>query len=229
MSNGSNGSNTVFILSYKKNGLWNELSNVSKARFKKKGFLPRVVEGYNLSDPKKNDPDMKKTHLVYRNFLDKILPSVERYRKKHKLVDGFFFAEDDAYLDERVDFDFLMKRLKTVDYKNKILRVGYQKVLGKNRPEYFVVGNQLIWVPLSKISGLKESLEKSVPQHLNGFFSKRENTLGIEVLDHDIQKREGKYVHEIEHQSITRGNIRKGLKLTKKKSIDGRRISSINL
>ena len=87
--------------------------------------------------------------------------------------------------------------------------------MAKNTPEYFVVGNQLIWVPLSKIALLKETLENSIPQHLNGFFSKRENTLGIEVLDHDIQKREGKYVHEIEHKSITRGNIRKGLKLTK--------------
>ena len=155
--------------------------------------------------------------------MDKILPSVERYRKKHKLVDGFFFAEDDAYLDERVDFDFLMKRLRTVDYKNKIVRVGYQKVLGKNRPEYFVVGNQLIWVPLSKISLLKETLENSVPQHLNGFFSKRENTLGIEVLDHDIKNVKVNMFMKL-NNSITRGNIRKGLKLTKKKS-DGRRIT----
>jgi hypothetical protein len=209
--------NNVFILSYKKvvNGKkeWNSLLDVSSKRFSSKGFNPIPVEGYNLKQPESNDPAIGKTQLVYLNFLKKVLPSVKKMVNNGTIKTGFFFAEDDAYLDERVDFNFLIKRIGS--NKKRIVRIGYQKVLGQNTPAYFVVGNQLIWFPVSKISKLENLLNISNPQHLNGFFSKRESKLDIMLLDQEVQKREGKYVHEIEHESITEGKVRPGLKLPK--------------
>lgn len=222
-------SNKVFILSYKKvvNGKrdWNSLLKVSRKRFRSKGFEPVDVEGYNIKTPKKGDPEMGKTQLVYLNFLKKVLPKVEAQIEAGEVVDGFFFAEDDAYLDDRVDYSYLMKRMG--DLKKKIVRIGFQKVLGKDTPNYFVVGNQLIWFPISKIDKLKRYLTDTTPQHLNGFFSKKETELDIVLLDREIQKKEGKYVHEIEHMSITRGNVRPGMKLSKKISRNGSRIYSV--
>jgi hypothetical protein len=209
--------NNVFILSYKKlvNGdkQWNSLLDISRKRFTNKGFNAIPVEGYNLKQPKPNDPKIGKTQLVYLNFLDKVLPAVKEQIKNGTVKGGFFFAEDDAFLDDRVDYDFLMKRIGP--NKKRIVRVGYQKVLGMNTSGYFVVGNQLIWFPISKISKLESLLNSTTPQHLNGFFSKREAQLDIMLLDQEVQKREGKYVHEIEHVSITEGKVRPGLKLPK--------------
>ena len=209
--------NNVFILSYKKlvNGKreWNSLLDISSKRFSSKGFNVIPVEGYNLKQPETNDPNIGKTQLVYLNFLKKVLPVVKEKVKNGTVKTGFFFAEDDAFLDDRVNYDFLMKRIGS--NKKRIVRVGYQKVLGQNTPGYFVVGNQLIWFPISKISKLESMLNSTTPQHLNGFFSKRETQLDIMLLDQEVQKREGKYVHEIEHVSITEGKVRPGLKLPK--------------
>ena len=44
----------VFILSYKKNGKWNETLATSMKRFKDMGYQPVIVEGYSLKKKSTN-------------------------------------------------------------------------------------------------------------------------------------------------------------------------------
>ena len=198
----------VLIISYKKNGKWNEMKKISENRFKQLGYKTKTIEGYNLTQ----HPEIKPNQVVYLNFRDKVIP----YINKLKFKDGILVAEDDAYISDKLTPTFLLERLKKHKYIKNILRVGYQKVLklpkGKSYPRgYFCVGDQLIWFPKSQMEKLERELYKSTPQHLDGFLSKNMN-LKIELLDWEKQKKE-KYVEEIEHYSTTIGKIRKGIKI----------------
>ena len=196
----------VYLVSYKINGnKWNPLMKESKKRFMEKGFDIKLVEGYNL----KENPNMKKNTVVYLNFLDKVIPKAI----KTKAAEGFFVAEDDAYLSDKVDYAFIISRLKKVkDYKNTIIRVGYQKRTSNT----YVVGTQLTWIPMSQLTNLKTIMESRIPQHFDGFLSKLNHpTVSVKLLDEEIQlKKKQKYVHEIEHDSLILGGTRKGIKIT---------------
>ena len=156
----------VYVVSYKKNGKWNDVSNISINRFHEQGFRTDLVEGYNLKDY----PEIKRNHIVYLNLLDKVLKVI----KKKDIKEGVFVAEDDAFPADFVTPDFLEKRLKLLSkslnkkdrtYKNTIVRVGYQKVLNEKRSgyprKYYCVGTQLMWIPKSLFSKLEK---------LNNFF-----------------------------------------------------------
>ena len=206
--------NKVFILSYKKSNKFTEVSEVSKKRFQEMKYKPVIIEGYNLSE----NPEIKPNEVCYRNIQDFILDKLKT--TKHK---GILVAEDDAYISEILTPSFLFKRLKTHDYLNNIVRIGYQKVLkfkkGKAYPRgFYCVGTQLIWFPKSKYEKIKRVFDENRPQHLDGFLSKNMD-LKIKLLDREEQKKE-KYVEEIEHFSTTIGRTRKGIKINniKKKS-----------
>lgn len=196
----------VFIMSYKKGGEWNPMSRHSMERFERQGFHTELVEGYNI----KQHPEIKRSQIVYLNFLDKVLPLL----KKKGIKTGFFVAEDDAYPNDFVTPDFLKKRILKSGFKNKIIRVGYQKVLKEKRAEfkngYNCVGNQLLWIPKSQMVNLEKIMKKSKAQHLNGFFSKSKD-IDVEILDPHVQvSKKTKYVLELEHGSLTTDRTRKG-------------------
>ena len=96
------------------------------------------------------------------HLLDKVIP----FLLKKKIKSGAFVAEDDAYPNDFVTPDFFKKRITNQKYaskyKNKILRVGYQKVLNEKRTGYprgyYCVGTQLLWIPKSQLLKLKEAL-----------------------------------------------------------------------
>ena len=76
--------------------------------------------------------------------------------------------------------------------------------------KYYCVGTQLLWIPKKIISQLDMVMKQSIPQHLNGFFSKNMD-IKVELLDKKIQiDKKHKYVSEIEHTSLTLDNTRKG-------------------
>ncbi len=223
----------VLVMTYKKNGKWNPTYYESKKRFEEMGYTVEPVEGFNL----KKHPDIKPNEVVYRNLMDKVIPYYENLtenknkNKNNNLPEtlkallkshpGILVAEDDAYVSDILTPAFLLEKLKKNNYKSKIIRVGYQKVLKHPKEgyprEYFCVGNQLIWYPKSQIKKLLSELRKKNPQHLNGFLSKN-TELDITLLDEDKQIKSGqKYVYELEHMSATTKKIRKGLKLSKKK------------
>ena len=207
----------VFILSYKKNNKFTEVSKLSKKRFEEMKYKPLIVEGYNLA----KHSEIKPNEVCYRNIQDKILDILKKTKE-----DGILVAEDDAYISDKLTPKFLFERLKKNNYKKSIIRIGYQKVLkfkkGKAYPRgFYSVGTQLIWFPKSQYSKIKEIFDKNRPQHLDGFLSKNMD-LNIKLLDQELQKKE-KYVEEIEHYSTTIGKTRKGLKInnikkSKKKS-----------
>jgi len=207
----------VYILSYKKNGSWNPVLNLSKKRFENQGFTPKAVEGYNL----KKNPEIKRNEIVYLNFLDKIIPHI----KSKNITDGFLFAEDDAYVSNIVTPEFLKRKIKANNGHKNIIRIGYQKVLAHTPKStyprgYFCVGNQLIWFPKGCIPHLEKIMKMKAPQHLNGFFSKdielRKKGYDIILLDQDKQSgnKYNKYVREIEHISTTMERTRKGKRLS---------------
>lgn len=215
----------VLVMSYKKNGKWNPTYNYSKKRFTQMGYTVKPIEGYNL----KEHPEIKPNQVVYLNLKDKVLPYLkENLNNEH----GVLVAEDDAYISDILTPEFLKNKLKKNGYKNKIIRIGYQKVLKQNKKKryprgYFCVGNQLIWFPTSQISRLESELNKQRPQHLNGFLSINMK-LNIKLLDHAKQIHQGeKYVNEIEHVSATTKKVRKGMKLTKK-VMKGLNLTKIN-
>ena len=198
----------IFIMSYKQNGKWNPISDICVTRFKKQGFRVERICGYNI----KEHPEIKRNEMVYRNFLDKVIP----YLKKMNAHTGYFVAEDDAYPNDFVTPDFLKKRINNpkYGYKNKIVRVGYQKNLKDQRKEYpngyMCVGNQLNWFPAKKLLYLEMLMKTSNPQHLDGFFSKTKD-IDVEVLDPHVQiSKKTKYILEIEHNSLTMDRKRKG-------------------
>ena len=195
-------------MSYKKNGKWNETLSKVKKRFISKGFSVTVVEGYYLPE----HPEIKKTQLVYRNVLDKVIPKAKKYLKDNTTAKGFFIAEDDAWLNDNVDSKYLEKKIK---FKKNITRVGYQKILKEDKlPRgYFCVGAQLSWIPRKQIDKFEHSMKNSLPQHFNGFLSKTKK-INVDLLPQDMKN---KLVDELEHMSFTMGKVRKGLKLTKKK------------
>lgn len=209
----------VYIISFKKEGVWNELMPFSKHRFKKLGYNVKVINGYNM----KEHPEIKTNQIVYLNVRDKVLPQAKRDNNE----EGFFIAEDDAFPKEFLTKDFLLERMKLekYDYKNTILRIGYQKKLkqkGASYPlGYYLVGSQLTWIPSSLLDKLINHMNDKRPQHLNGYFSKlKPNELKIGILDEEEQKGKGnKYVDEFEHSSsiLPGGKVRKGLKLNKTK------------
>ena len=202
----------VLIMTYKKNGKWNPPFYFSKKRFQQLGYKVKAIQGYNL----KENPEIKPSQVVYLNLRDKVIP----YLKNKKYGDGVLVAEDDAYIADFLTPSFLFNKLKKNNYKNSIIKVGYQKVLKHPKDKYprgyFCVGNQLIWFPKLQMSKLEKELKKSTAQHLNGFLSKNMN-LDIKLLDQKIQKNK-KYVYELEHISTTTGKTRKGLKLSSKKT-----------
>ena len=228
----------VYIISYKKNGKWNDISNVSINRFHEQGFRTELIEGYNLKDY----PEIKRNHIVYLNLLDKVLKVI----KKRNIKEGFFIAEDDAFPADYVTPEFLKKRLKILSnslkkkdrtYKNTIVRVGYQKVLNEKRSgyprKYYCVGTQLIWIPKNLIVKLEDVMKQANAQHLNGFFSKNME-LPIELLDKEIQiDKRHKYILEFEHASLTMDKTRKGkressIERDKKKSTRHQFFSKLN-
>lgn len=219
----------VYIMSYKNEGKWNPIMQLSKKRFTKNGFKPKVIEGYN----NKKHPEIKRNQIVYKNLLDKVIP----YVKKTKMTDGFFVAEDDAFPADFTTPAFLKKRLSKLDYKNTIVRVGYQKVLTMDGPSYprnyFCVGDQLIWIPKSLISKLEIVMKQVNAQHLNGFLSKTME-LPVELLDKKIQiDKRHKYILEVEHTSLTMDKTRKGkressIERDKKKSTRQQFFSNLN-
>ena len=200
----------VLIMTYKKNGKWNDAFFTSKKRFQEMGYKVTPIEGYNL----KQHPEIKPNQVVYLNLRDKVLP----YLKNKRYGEGILVAEDDAYVADFLTPNFLLSKLKENNHIESIIKVGYQKVLKHPKPGYprgyFCVGNQLIWFPRKQMDILKKELDKSKAQHLNGFLSKNMN-LNIKLLDQQEQKK-NKYVFELEHISSTTGKTRKGLKLSKK-------------
>jgi len=201
---------TIYIVSYKKDGQWNPISTESISRFRKQGFKTQLIEGYNL----KQHPEIKRNEIVYRNLLDKVIP----FLIKKKVKSGVFVAEDDAYPNDFVTPEFLRKRITNTKYankyKNKILRVGYQKVLNEKRTGYprgyYCVGTQLLWIPKSQLQKLEQIMKQTKPQHLNGFFSKNID-IDVELLDAHVQiSKKTKYVLEMEHDSLTMNRTRKG-------------------
>tara|TARA_B110001450_G_scaffold242881_2_gene253611 strand:- start:628 stop:1230 length:603 start_codon:yes stop_codon:yes gene_type:complete len=186
----------VFLVSYKKNKLWNEVSHYSKKRFEKMGFRVEMIEGYNL----KEHPEIKRNRLVYINFLKTALPKSKQFLDKNKKYKGVFIAEDDSWI--TVDLNELKKIVK-LKRSGNVKWIGYQKKL-KTGNTFFYVGAQLLWIPREKIDKLKNIMEEKTPQHLNGFFSKNINEIGI-----DIVKRRG-LVEELKHTSLTTGKVRPG-------------------
>lgn len=201
----------VYIVSYKKNGKWNSMVKHSKKRFTQLGYRVFLVEGYSL----KEHPEIKPSHVCYLNIRDKVLPKI-----KDKKNNGFLVAEDDAYPNKFLTPKYLKKRLKNNNYRDTILRVGYQKKLkqkGEGYPlGYYLVGTQLIWFPRKSLKILEKDMLDKQPQHLNGYLSKLRG-LKIAILDEEIQKKE-KYVFELEHTSTTTGKTRKGLKISNKRT-----------
>ena len=203
----------IYLISYKKNGVWNPVKYESEKRFKEKGFTVTTFEGYSL----KEHPDIKPNQVCYRN-IQKFFYENPSLLKKN--VSGFFISEDDSYVADFVNPNFLQKRLENVDnYQSKIIRVGYQKILkykvSKEHPRgYYVVGTQLLWFPKKSIKTIMDEFETKRAQHLNGFLSKNIN-LDVELLDSEEQiLNKKKYVFEIEHLSTTTGKIRRGKKIT---------------
>ena len=203
----------IYLISYKKNGVWNPVKYESEKRFKEKGFTVTTFEGYSL----KEHPDIKPNQVCYRN-IQKFFYENPSLLKKN--VSGFFISEDDSYVADFVNPNFLQKRLENVDnYQSKIIRVGYQKILkykvSKEHPRgYYVVGTQLLWFPKKSIKTIMGEFETKRAQHLNGFLSKNIN-LDVELLDSEEQiLNKKKYVFEIEHLSTTTGKIRRGKKIT---------------
>ena len=201
--------NVVFMMSYKKNingtKQWNEMVKYTKPNFVKKGFKVLMVEGYN----KKEHPDIKLNQLVYLNFIDKAIPKAEKFLEKNKNVDGVFIAEDDAWINPT--FNELKQKIK-FSKNEPIIRVGYQKkIKTNNKRGYFVVGNQLIWIPRNSIKKIKEVMLDTTPQHINGFFSK-DTYFKIIIAEKGL-------VDECEHFSLIAKGIRKGRDCTTKKKI----------
>lgn len=203
----------IYLISYKKNGVWNPVKYESEKRFKEKGFTVTTFEGYSL----KEHPDIKPNQVCYRN-IQKFFYENPSLLKKN--VSGFFISEDDSYVADFVNPNFLQKRLENVEnYQSKIIRVGYQKILkykvSKEHPRgYYVVGTQLLWFPKKSIKTIMGEFETKRAQHLNGFLSKNIN-LDVELLDSEEQiLNKKKYVFEIEHLSTTTGKIRRGKKIT---------------
>ena len=145
--------NVVFIMSYKKDinnkRIWNEISNITKKNFVNNGFKVKMVEGYNI----KEYPEIKKNKLVYINFITKAIIKGEKYLKNNN-DDGFFIAEDDAWIN--LSFDNLKQTIK-LSPNTPLIRVGYQKILKENLPRgYFCVGAQLQWIPRNMIEQIKK-------------------------------------------------------------------------
>lgn len=191
--------NVVFIMSYKKDinnkRIWNEISNITKKNFVNNGFKVKMVEGYNI----KEYPEIKKNKLVYINFITKAIIKGEKYLKNNN-DDGFFIAEDDAWIN--LSFDNLKQTIK-LSPNTPLIRVGYQKILKENLPRgYFCVGAQLQWIPRNMIEQIKKVMTINKAQHLDGFLSKN--------IELDIVLAEKGLVSECAHVSLTLEKYRNG-------------------
>jgi hypothetical protein len=191
--------NVVFMVSYRKNvnnkRIWNEISNITKKNFVNNGFKVKMVEGYNI----KEYPEIKKNKLVYLNFINKAIIKGEKYLKNNN-DDGFFIAEDDAWIN--LSFDNLKQTIK-LSPNTPLIRVGYQKILKENLPRgYYCVGTQLVWIPRNMIEQIKKIMTINKAQHLDGFLSKN--------LELDIVLAEKGLVSECSHISLTLNNYRNG-------------------
>lgn len=209
-------SDMVFLVSFKKiiNGgkKWNEIVHISENNFKKNNFKVQKIEGYNIKD----HTEIKRNQIVYKNVLDKVLKKAHNYLLKNSNANGFYIAEDDAFIN--LTLENLKKRLKEHGFSlskksGPLLRIGYQKKLKDNRfPRgYYCVGTQLIWIPKDQLKKLKIIMEQTTPQHFNGFLSKT-MTINIELIP---QTKKNRIVDEIEHESLTLGRIRRGRVLNK--------------
>jgi hypothetical protein len=185
--------NKVFIISYKNGNEWNKILEKSMNIWKDKGFDPEPIQGYNWGLT-----NFKKNTLVYRNLLEFVLPIVEMYLEDDTNIEGVLVSEDDASM--RLSYDEF-KNYKFKD-KNMIYRLGYQG-FQRNRQYprgYYCNGFTLTYFPRDTIDNLKYVMNKTRPQHIDGFFSKNME-IDVEVLD--------SICDELRHISFITGDYRK--------------------
>jgi len=152
----------IYVLSYKREGKWNEPLEKCIERLNELGFSFEVLEGYNYN----NYQNIKKTQVCYKNFVDKFLKSAIDNKKNY---DGFIYLEDDTYIINDIEL-FPENNIQWLAYWNK--------------KENYTYGASMIYVPKNKLVGLYYNMKADKPIHLDYYLHKKKNEYNITI--HDI-------------------------------------------
>ena len=197
----------IYFITYEKDDGFLNIDSAIIKNAREKKYTPKFIKGYSL----KQHPEIKKTQLVYLNFLHKAIPFLMK-RKAY----GFLYAEDDAIIN--IPSNELTEIINK-NGKDNILWIGYQKILRKKGEIDYVVGGQLLYIPKSRLEHLKVVLNNTRPQHMDRFLLNKRQQIGLKLVPQNLKKiysksnPDGKLVSEMTSQSATTGKVRKGVNL----------------
>ena len=197
----------VYFITYEKEDGQFNIDNVITKNAIEKKYTPRLIKGFNL----KQQPEIKKTQLVFLNFLKKVIP----FLMKRK-ASGFIYAEDDAIINVPSD---KLNEIIDENGRDNILWLGYQKILRKKGEIDYVVGGQMLYIPMSRLEHLLVVMNNTRPQHFDRFLLNKSKQIGLKLVPQNLKKiysesnPDGKLVSEMTSQSATTGKVRKGTNL----------------
>jgi len=197
----------IYFITYEKEDGFLNIDTAIINNTREKKYTPKFIKGYSL----KQHPEIKKTQLVYLNFLHKAIPFLMK-RKAY----GFLYAEDDAIINVPSN---KLTEIINKNGKDNILWLGYQKILKKKGEIDYVVGGQLLYIPKSRLEHLRVVMNNTRPQHMDRFLLNKRQQIGLKLVPQNLKKiysesnPEGKIVSEMTSQSATTGKVRKGVNL----------------
>lgn len=197
----------IYFISFEKDDGFLNIDSTIINNAKEKKYIPKFIKGYSL----KQHPEIKKTQIMYLNFLHKAIPFLMK-KKEY----GFLCAEDDAIIN--IPSNELTEIINK-NGKNNILWLGYQKILKKKGEIDFVVGGQLIYIPKSRLEHLRDIMNNTRPQLIDRFLLNKRQQIGLKLVPQNLKKiysesnADGKLVSEMTSESATTGKVRKGVNL----------------
>ena len=155
--------------------------------------LKRLDEmGYDYKVEVSRHNNQKITRIAYLNFLDIL-------KKYKKAKEDLLILEDDVLITIRRDE---LETLARWNNYNGIIRVAWDKK-HRHRGHVLVLGAFATYIPRDYIEYLIEQMERSLPQHVDCYFSRNDKINQI-----TLEKSLGL---QIQHYSRIIGKIRKGI------------------
>tara|TARA_R110002110_G_scaffold405838_1_gene625249 strand:- start:32 stop:607 length:576 start_codon:yes stop_codon:yes gene_type:complete len=146
----------IDYVTYIKDGELPESVAPSMKKTKAKGFaiLPLTPDSYIVP------AEIKAYHAGFKHMKEITMPKIQSIRNKIK---GFFIAEGDLDIYENFDFKTFEKNIPKTP-----MWLGYKKKLSN-----YIVGNFLIYFPISSLDALQEHFDKQTRLvYSDRFFSK---------------------------------------------------------
>lgn len=169
------------------------LENTSRLEY---NILPLTPDEYKVWKEKSKPPEgfLRRGHAPYKHIKEITYPKMLKLSDQYN---GFFIMEGDVIIDDNFTPEFFKSNFDT----SVPQWLGYKKILYKKGKIDYIVGNFLLYFPVSSLETLGKYLQKKKNIFSDRFFTRL-------VLDGFIKLNESSVACEIPHISGTTGKWR---------------------